>query len=135
MRACVLLLFCVAHPLVAQHGLEDAARAAQAAWLVHDPHALVGRSAAVALQIPGANPSGPLGSAQAVELLRRYLRSASERSVTVRSVREVAPGSGFVELEREYAVLGTKDVRLETLFLRFRSTGGRWELTEVRSAP
>ena len=135
MRTCVAVLLCVARSLAAQHGLEDAARAARAAWLSHDPQALVGRSAAVVLQIPGTNPSGPLGRAQAVELLRRYLRSATERAVEVRSVREVAPGNGFVELEREYAVLGTREVRRETLFLQFRAARGQWELTEVRSGP
>ena len=129
------MLLCVTRSLAAQHGLEDAARAARAAWLTHDPEALMGRSAAVVLQIPGTNPSGPLGRGQAVELLRRYLRSATERAVELRRVREVAPGNGFVELEREYAVVGTRDVRRETLFLRFRVVGGQWELTEVRSSP
>ena len=116
-------------------GLAAAARSAQAAWLAHDPQALVGQSAAVVLQIPNANASAPLGRAQAVELLRRYLGTATERAVAVRSAREVAPGTGFVELEREYAVRGTKDVRRETLFCRFRAVGDHWELTELRAAP
>jgi len=119
----------------AQGALGDAAGGAQAAWLAHNPQALVGQSASVVLQIPGTDASAPLGRAQALELLRRYLRTASERRLAVRSVREVAPGSGFVELEREYTVVGTRDVRRETLFLRFRAVGNHWELVEVRTTP
>jgi len=134
-RIAALLSTLLVPSVAAQGALGEAARAAQAAWLAHNPQALVGQSASVALQIPGADASAPLGRAQAIELLRRYLRTATERTLSVRSVREVAPGSGFVELEREYTVPGTRDVRRETLFLRFRTAGDRWELVEVRTAP
>jgi hypothetical protein len=134
-RVCLALLPVLAAPLAAQTTLADAARAVVSAWLGHSPDALVGSSPKVVLEIPGANPSAPVGGAQAAELLRRYLRPATERVVTVRTVREVAPGSGFVELDRTYAVLGTNDVRRETIYLRFRRIAGTWCLTELRTGP
>ena len=85
------------------------------------------------LQLPGADPSSPLGRAQAGELLRRYLGGARELSVTVVSVREVEPGIGFVELARRYVVTGTEDARRESVFLGFRRIDARWVLHELRS--
>jgi hypothetical protein len=131
----VLLAVLGAGPLRAQVTLADAARAAQAAWLAHDSQSLVGQGATLVVQIPGTNPSGALERAQAAELLRRYQRTAVERAVRIRRVSEVAAGSGWVELEREYAVGGTQDVRRETIFLRYRQMGAHWELTELRAAP
>jgi hypothetical protein len=75
-----------------------------------------------------------LGKPQAAELLRRYWRPAEERGLTVRAIREVEAGQGFVELERRYVVAGTADERRETLFLGFRQTGASWQLVELRSA-
>src|SRR6185295_4771415 len=62
--------------LGAQATLSAAADRAKLAWAAHDPEALVGKSSNIVLQIPGADPSSPLGRAQAIELLRRYLRPA-----------------------------------------------------------
>jgi len=96
----------------------------------------VAQSPNLVLRIPGADPSSPLGRAQAAELLRRYLRLADERSLDLREIKEVEGGQeGFVELERRYSVTGTADERRETLFLGFRRLEGRWVLTELRSAP
>jgi hypothetical protein len=114
--------------------LEGAAQAARRAWLAHDLQALVAKSPSVVLQIPGADPSSPVGRPQAAELLRRYLASARERSLTIVTVREVESGRGFVELERRYVVRGTTDERRETVFLGFRRVEAGWVLTEVRSA-
>lgn len=119
----------------AQATLPAAAEQAQRAWLAHDPQALVGQSSSLVLQIPGADPSSPLGRAQAVELLRRYLRPAEERGLDVTAIREVEPGKGFVELTRRYVVGGTAELRHETLFLGFRRVNGEWRLAELRSAP
>lgn len=119
----------------AQVTLREAAERARQAWLAHDPQALVGQSSSLVLQIPGADPSSPLGRAQAVELLRRYLRSVEERGLDVTVIREVEPGKGFVELTRRYVVAGTTELRRETLFLGFREQAGRWALAELRSAP
>jgi hypothetical protein len=130
-----VLLACVAAPVAAQQSLADAADRARAAWLAHDARGLVGQSASIVLQIPGADPSSPLARAQAIELLRRYLRSVVECSVTVRTVREVEAGKGFVELERRYVVAGTSDERHETVFLGFRRMGDSWVLGELRTAP
>jgi hypothetical protein len=124
-----------AAPAAAQATLPEAADRAKRAWLMHDPQALVGQSSSLVLQIPGADPSSPLGRAQAVELLRRYLRPVDERGLDVTVIREVEPGKGFVELARRYVVAGTTDLRRETLFLGFRLQAGAWTLAELRSAP
>ena len=87
------------------------------------------------LQIPGADPSSPLGRAQAVELLGRYLRGAEERGLDITAIREVEPGKGFVELTRRYVVSGTAELRRETLFLGYRLESREWQLAELRSAP
>ena len=113
--------------------LEAAARAAREAWLAHDVVGLVGGSSGIVLQIAGAAPSSPVGRAQAEELLRRYLATGTEVSVTIVTVRAVEAARGFVELERRYVVRGTTDPRRETVFLGFRRVGERWELSEVRS--
>ncbi|MGH7644618.1 MAG: hypothetical protein ACREMR_03435, partial [Gemmatimonadales bacterium] len=131
----VSLTCLTAGPGAAQQSLADAAQRARAAWLAHDATGLIGSSNSVVLQIPGADPSSPLGAAQATELLRRYLRSAEERGVEVRAVREVEEGRGLVELERRYVVVGTADVRRETLFLGLRRGERGWVLVELRSAP
>jgi hypothetical protein len=128
-------LLAMALPAAAQSALPEAAERAKQAWLAHDPQALVGQSSNLVLQIPGADPSSPLGRAQAVELLRRYLRPVEERGLDVAVIREVEPGKGFVELARRYVVAGTTELRRETLFLGFRLQGGRWVLAELRSAP
>ena len=122
-------------PLAAQGTLPEAAEAAKQAWMAHDPQALVGQSPSLVLQIPGADPSSPLGRAQAIELLRRYLRAVEERGLDVTVIRVVEPGRGFVELTRRYVVAGTTELRRETLFLAFRLESGRWALAELRSAP
>jgi hypothetical protein len=122
-------------PVAAQATLREAAEQARQAWLAHDPQALVGQSTTLALQIPGADPSSPLGRAQAVELLRRYLRPTEELGLDVAVVREVEPSRGFVELARRFVVAGTDETRRETLFLGFRERGGRWVLADLRIAP
>jgi hypothetical protein len=118
-----------------QGTLQEAAQAARQAWLAHDVQTLVAASPNLVLQIPGADPSAPLGRAQAGELLRRYLRPVAERSLEVGRLEVVEEGKGFVELDRRYVVLGTNDLRRERLFLGFARLSGRWVLTELRSAP
>ena len=136
-RSCAIAFFALLLPLAAgaQATLGEAAEQAKRALVAHDPQSLVGQSSSLVLQIPGADPSSPLGRAQAVELLKRYLRPAEERGVDVTVIREVEPGKGFVELTRRYVVAGTSEVRRETLFLGFRLVGGEWRLAELRSAP
>ncbi len=121
--------------VAAQATLSAAADRARQAWSAHDPEALVGRSSSIVLQIPGADPSSPLGRAQAIELLRRYLRPAEERGLDIATIREVEPGKGFVELTRRYVVAGTTEMRRETLFLGYRLQSNEWRLAELRNAP
>ncbi len=94
-----LSLCMVALPVqvAAQAALSDAAARAKAAWSAHDAPGLVGQSSTLILQIPGADPSSPLGRPQAIELLRRCFRPAEERGLDVTAIREVEPGKGFVE--------------------------------------
>jgi hypothetical protein len=118
-----------------QGSLAEAAERVRQGWLAHNVQAVVGQSASVVLQIPGADPSAPVDRAQAMELLRRHLRAGVERAVSVRAVREVEPGRGYAELDRRYVVAGTSDERRETIFLGFRKPGVEWVLAELRSAP
>jgi hypothetical protein len=119
----------------AQATLSDAASRAKQAWSAHDAAGLVGGSSTLILQIPGADPSSPLGRPQAIELLRRYFRLAEERGLDVTAIREVEPGKGFVELTRRYVVSGTTELRRESLFLGYRLLDREWRLVELRSAP
>ena len=131
---CLLLAGVAGKPAASQTGLVAAAESAARAWLAHDAAGLVGRSQALVLQIPGADPSAALGRAQAIELLRRHFQSATERNVVVATTREVDPGRGVVELDRHYVVRGTSDQRRESVFLGFRQVQGEWILGEVRTA-
>ncbi|HET7296226.1 MAG TPA: hypothetical protein VFI66_03745 [Gemmatimonadales bacterium] len=119
----------------AQGSLAEAAERVRLAWLDHDVQAIVGQTASLVLQIPGADPSAPINRPQALELLRRHLRAGAERRLSVSAVREVEPGHGYAELERRYVVAGTTDERRETVFLGFRKLNDTWVLTELRSAP
>lgn len=125
----------LATPAWGQEPLSDAAERAKQAWSVHDVPALVGKSSSIVLQIPGSDPSSPLGRAQAIELLRRYLRPAEERGLDATVIREVEPGKGFVEFARRYVVSGTTELRRETLYLGYRRVDREWRLVELRSAP
>ena len=129
------LAFALPSPLAAQATLSAAADRAKQAWSAHDPEALVGKSSNIVLQIPGADPSSPLGRAQAIELLRRYMRPAEERGLDIATIREVEAGKGFVELTRRYVIAGTSEVRRETLFLGYRFQFDEWRLVELRNAP
>ncbi len=130
-----MLAVALSSRLAAQATLSAAADRAKQAWSAHDPEGLVGKSSNIVLQIPGADPSSPLGRAQAIELLRRYMRPAEERGVDIATIREVEAGKGFVELTRRYVVAGTSELRRETLFLGYRLQSDEWRLVELRNAP
>lgn len=130
-----MLAVALSSRLAAQATLSAAADRAKQAWSDHDPEALVGKSSNIVLQIPGADPSSPLGRAQAIELLRRYMRPAEERGLDIATIREVEAGKGFVELTRRYVVAGTSELRRETLFLGYRLQKDEWRLVELRNAP
>lgn len=130
-----MLAVALSSRLAAQATLSAAADLAKQAWSAHDPEGLVGKSSNIVLQIPGADPSSPLGRAQAIELLRRYMRPAEERGLDIATIREVEAGKGFVELTRRYVVAGTSELRRETLFLGYRLQSDEWRLVELRNAP
>ncbi len=135
---CVMLLPTAGRaqrPAAATGTLSIAAQRAKTAWLAHDAPGVVGQSSSLVLQIPGAEPSSPLGRAQAIELLVRYLRPTEERSLDITAIREVEPGKGFVELTRRYVVTGTSEQRHETLYLGFKREANEWRLAELRNAP
>ena len=77
------LLVLAAAPLAGQSSLGEAADQARRAWLAHDAAALVAHSPSLVLQTPGADPSSPLGRAQAAELLRREAPHAKVLILTV----------------------------------------------------
>ena len=115
-----------------QSGLDEAAEHAREAWLAHDPVALIAASPRLLIQLPGADPSVPLGPAQAAALLADFLAPAQEVEVLVRAAREVELGRGYVELQRRYRVRGTQEVRTQVLLLGYRLDPGGWSLEEFR---
>lgn len=129
----MLLLALVPALLRAQSGdLDREAESARRAWYAHDAEALVANSPRLVIRLPGADPSGALGQAQAAALLRDFLAPTQEVETTVRSAREVEPGQGYVELQRRYRVSGTQEIRSETLLLAYRRGPRGWTLVELR---
>lgn len=125
--------FLIALALLAQGSdLNQAAERARRAWLAHDPAALVANSPRLLIQLPGADPSIALGPAQAAALLADFLAPAQEVKIVVRAAREVEPGRGYVELQRQYRVAGTQNVRTQILLLGYRLDRGGWTLVEFR---
>ena len=112
--------------------LAAAANSARQAWAAQDVGALMAASPRVLVQLPGADPSAPVGQAQAVALVRDYLRRAEEVETSVKSVREGRDGRGFVELSRRYKVTGTQEIRTQSVLLSYETVGGAWVLVELR---
>jgi hypothetical protein len=129
----ILLLTLLAAPLAAQSSdLEREANRARRAWFGHDASALVAKAPRLVVRLPGADPSGALGQAQAAALLRDFLAPTQEVETAVRSAQEVEPGRGYVELQRRYRVAGTQEVRSQTLLLAYRRGSAGWILVELR---
>lgn len=129
----MLLISLLAGPVHAQGGdLDREADRASRAWFGHDASGLVANSPRLVVRLPGADPSGALGQAQAAALLRDFLAPAQEVETAVRSAEEVEPGRGYVELQRRYRVAGTQEVRSQTLLLAYRRGSGGWVLVELR---
>ena len=131
----VLLLCLAGAPARAQQapdGLAAAAAHARSAWLAHDAAGLVADSPRLQVQLPGADPSAALGPEQAAALLAVFLASAQEVAIVVRAAREVEPGRGYVELQRQYRVSGTQEVRTQSLLLGYRLARSGWSLVELR---
>jgi len=129
---CWALLW-MGHPAMAQtKDLDAAAERARGAWFAHDPGTLVANSPRVLIQLPGADPSVALGPAQAAALLSDFMAPAQEVETGVRAAREVEPGRGYVELQRQYRVAGTQNVRVQILLLGYRLEESGWSLVEIR---
>jgi hypothetical protein len=115
-----------------QSGLAAAAERARGAWFAHDAAGLVSDSPRLLVQLPGADPSVALGPAQAAALLADFLATAQEVETTIRAAREVEPGRGYVELQRQYRIAGTQEVRTQSLLLGYRLSRTGWSLVELR---
>jgi hypothetical protein len=119
-RGLVLGLVCVSAPLrlCAQEELPTRAAAAATAWRSHDFGALVG-GARVEVRLPGISASGPVPADQAVVLLRRHVRGATEVGVEVTSAVAVSEVSGFAELRRRFRTGRVGEEGEETILLGF----------------
>lgn len=123
-------------PLAPQtDSLIASARRAAAAWQRHDFAALVAGSPGVMIRLGGAEPSAPVGRAQAAQTLESFAGGAVEISLEVLSVREVDGARAFTEVERTYAVRGTGARQVQTLYFGWRREGGGYRLVEVRLVP
>lgn len=112
--------------------LQQAAERARQAWFAHNAAALVANSPRLLIQLPGADPSVALGPAQAAALLTDFQAQAQEVETLVQAAREVEPGRGYVELQRQYRVAGTQNVRVQALLLGYRLDRVGWTLVEFR---
>ena len=109
-----------------------AAERARQAWFTHAAATLVANSPRLLIQLPGADPSVALGPEQAAALLTDFVAPAQEVETVVRAAREVEPGRGYVELQRQYRVAGTQNVRVQILLLGYRLDDTGWTLVEFR---
>jgi hypothetical protein len=108
------------------------AEEARRMWVAHDMAGLLASSDTVRVQLPGLGRTASLSPSQAVRVLLRYVEGAEELGFDVRAVRSAGAGHGYVEARRRYVVGGTRDERVEMVFLGFREVGGVWRLREVR---
>ena len=134
-RLVVLMSLLVATPAVSagQEPLAQVARAAREAVIRGDFGSLVPNPAGVQLRLPGVEPSGSLGRAQASATLRDAFRRTETSDVTIEDFREVGGGRAFVELKREYRIPGSKSRKSQKILLSYRKSGDIWELVEVRA--
>jgi len=112
--------------------LEQAAERARQAWFRHNAAALVASSPRLLIQLPGADPSVALGPAQAAALLTDFFAPAQEVETKVQAAREVEPGRGYVELQRQFRIAGTQNVRSQAILLGYRLDSNGWSLVEFR---
>ena len=109
-----------------------AAQRAAHAWRAHDFDGLLEHCPAVALHLPGADPSAPLPSAQAAELLRAFAGTAREVSVAVEVARDVDSLRAYAEVRRVYLVRRGSEPRTQTLYLGLRRSGEGYAVAEIR---
>ncbi len=134
-RYALLLLVGIFVPgiISGQDPLAAVARSARDAVLRGEYGALVPSPAGVQLRLPGVQPSGSLGRAQANATLRDVFRRSETADVTIEDYRDVGGGRAFVELRREYRVQGSPSRKSQRILLSYRRNGAEWELVEVRA--
>lgn len=134
-RLAVLMSLLTATPAISagQEPLAQVARAAREAVMRGDFGSLVPNQAGVQLRLPGVEPSGSLGRAQANATLRDVFRRTETSEVTIEDFREVGGGRAFVELRREYRTQGSSGRKSQKILLSYRKNGNAWELVEVRA--
>ena len=135
-RLTLPLLFLIASPAASagQEPLASVAKAAREAVMRGDFASLVPPNpAGVQLRLPGVEPSGNLGRAQANATLRDVFRRTETSEVTIEDFREVGGGRAFVELRREYRIQGSQSRKTQRILLSYRKNGAEWELVEVRA--
>ncbi|MGB7211402.1 MAG: hypothetical protein WBC97_02140 [Gemmatimonadales bacterium] len=136
-----MLALAVAWPADAQRapepsdGIAAVGESARSAWAGRDFARLFAEGAHVQLRLPDADPSAGVGSAQAVTLLRGYVRGTSDISVEVVSARAVGTGRAFVDLQRRFRPDGTQEARVESVLLGYRRMGTSWRLVDLRVLP
>jgi hypothetical protein len=114
--------------------LAAADRVAQA-WRRHDFGAVVAGAGAVALHLPGTDPSAPLRPGQAAALLRAFVEGAEEVEVSVVVARSVDLQRAYVELRRVFTVRGAASRRAQTVYVSLRRSGPAYRVTEIRVVP
>ena len=119
-------------PVSAQESLARVAEVARSALERQEPAGLIGQSPRLLVQLPVADPSAPVDRAQAVALLEGFLRGTEGVETAIRAARAVTPERGYVELVRRFRVVGTAEIRRQTVLLSFRRLGDEWELVELR---
>lgn len=135
------LLTGIAGPVAAQRppasrdALAIVGESARSAWTERDFARLFAGGTHVQLRLPGADPSAGVGEAQAVSLLRDYVRGTTDLTVELVSDREVGTGRAFVDLRRRYRLDGTQEERVESVFLGYRRVGTGWRLVDLRVLP
>ena len=115
-----------------EQGLAAVGDSARLAWKSRDFSQLVVPGTRIQLRLPGADPSTGVGQAQAVALLRAYVRGTIELATEVLSAREVGPDRAFVELRRRFRLDGTAEERVESVLLGYRRGRGGWRLVDLR---
>lgn len=105
------------------------------AWRRHDFAAVVAGAGAVALHLPGTDPSAPLRPAQAAEVLRAFAEGAEEVEVSVAVARNVDRDRAYVELRRVFSVRGTTSRRMEIVYVSLRRSGAGFRVSEIRVVP
>jgi hypothetical protein len=128
----VLVLLVLTTPASAQQRLSSVAEAARGALARGEVGALLRSGDRILLQLPNAQPSAPVGLAQAEAALRSLLGRGEEHQVVVVGYRETGGGRGYVELRREYRPMGGAAPRSQQVLLGYRRTERGWVLEEIR---